>query len=138
MTRDSAVTLDRNGLEVLDRETCLGLLATQEVGRVAFTSGALPVVLPVDYVLIGDRIVIRTSPGSSLDSAVRQGTVVAFEVDNIGVDRDSSWSVVVTGKTGELSDPADIAEAKRQLDGRWVGDGRFVDVSTELLSGRRR
>lgn len=132
------MTHDRNGLEVLDRETCLQLLATQEIGRVAFTSAALPVVLPVDYVLIGDRIVIRTSPGSSLDTAVRRGTVVAFEVDNIGAHHEKPWSVVVTGRTGELTDPAEIDDARRKLDGRWAGDGRFVDVSTELLSGRRR
>lgn len=131
--------VDRNGLEVLDRDGCLELLGTQRIGRVAFTSAALPVVLPVDYVLVGDRILIRTSPGSSLDTAVRHGSVVAFEVDNVGTDAGKGiWSVVVTGQTAELSDPAGLAEAKSLLDGRWPGDGRFVEVSTELVSGRRR
>ena len=41
------VPVDRIGLEVLDRQTCLELLATAPIGRVGLSIEALPVVLPV-------------------------------------------------------------------------------------------
>ena len=41
------VSYDRNGLEILDRASCLQLLGSAHVGRIALTMGALPVVFPV-------------------------------------------------------------------------------------------
>ena len=92
----SVVELDRNGLEVLEREECIALLGSVTVGRIAITSNALPVVLPVNFVLLDDRIVIRTSRGTKLDAATRN-TVVAFEVDEIDMVEQTGWSVLVTG-----------------------------------------
>src|SRR4030095_14183770 len=71
--------VDRNGLEVLDRDECLRLLARATLGRLGFTSGALPTVLPVSYHLDGDRILVRTRRGGRLDAALCDA-VVAFEV----------------------------------------------------------
>ncbi len=76
--------IDRNGLEVLNREECLRLLRHATLGRVAITSGALPQVLPVNFRLFGDRIVFRTGLGTKLDAAT-SNNVVAFEVDGPAV-----------------------------------------------------
>lgn len=132
------MSVDRNGLEILERADCLALLRSQRIGRVGFTSGALPVILPVDYAPVDDRIVFQTSPGSALDAAMRVGTVVAFEVDNVGEPNGCHWSVVITGRATELLDEAAIEEAIAVIGRRWTGGGRFVEVSTELISGRRR
>ncbi|MBW8826475.1 MAG: pyridoxamine 5'-phosphate oxidase family protein [Acidobacteria bacterium] len=132
------MTVDRNGLEILERPDCLALLRSQGIGRVGFTSGALPVILPVDYALVEDHIVFQTSPGSSLDTAMRAETVVAFEVDNVGHGCGPRWSVVITGRATELVDEEAIDEAVLAIGRRWTGGGRFVEVSTELISGRRR
>lgn len=128
--------VDRNGLEVLDRDECLRLLATATLGRMGLSSGALPVVLPVNFRLDGERILVRTGRGSKLDAATRNA-VVAFEADDFDPVYHSGWSVVVTGVAREVTDPA-------ELDGlppvaRWAprGDGRVVAVSTEFVSGRR-
>ena len=130
--------VDRNGLEVLDREECLRLLATATLGRVGLTSGALPAVLPVSFGLDGDRILIRSAPGSKLDAGIRDA-VVAFAVDAFDPMSGSGWSVVVTGVAREVSDPAELARLSSLPVARWVprGNGRLVAISTELVSGRR-
>ena len=73
--------VDRNGLEVLDRDECIRLLGTATLGRLAVTSGSLPTVFPVNFLLDDDRIVVSTSRGTKLDAAI-QDAVVAFEVDD--------------------------------------------------------
>jgi nitroimidazol reductase NimA-like FMN-containing flavoprotein (pyridoxamine 5'-phosphate oxidase superfamily) len=67
-----------SGVEVIDSDECRRLLADDQVGRVAVVIGATPMILPVNYALDGDDIVMRTMPGSRLD--VGQGHA-AFEVD---------------------------------------------------------
>lgn len=129
--------IDRNGLEVLEREECLRLLATMPVGRVSVTSGALPTVLPVNYRVIDGRIVFRTAPGSKLDAAALNA-VVAFEADAIDAAAHSGWSVVVVGVAHRVrDDEVDPVERDRII--RWAtGPGdRLVAISTEMVTGRR-
>ena len=89
--------LDRNGLEVLSRAECLDLLGRVSIGRVGCSTGALPTVLPVNFVVDGESVVIRTAPGSKLDAATRHA-VVAFEADDIDPVYHSGWSVLATGQ----------------------------------------
>jgi nitroimidazol reductase NimA-like FMN-containing flavoprotein (pyridoxamine 5'-phosphate oxidase superfamily) len=129
--------IDRNGLEVLERDECLRLLDTVAVGRVAFTSQALPCVLPVNFRRDGDRILFRTGEGTKLATATRN-TVVGFEFDDFDPDTNTGWSVLIVGMAHRLPD-AD-ADATSSLDlPRWApgDDGHVVAVSTELVSGRR-
>lgn len=130
--------VDGQGLEVLDRAECLRLLALATLGRVGFTSGALPAVLPVNFHLDGERIVVRTARGSRLDAAL-QDAVVAFEVDELDPMCRSGWSVSVTGVATEVSDPTELDAAHRALVVHWasVGAEAVLAISTELLSGRR-
>jgi len=134
----SVVELDRNGLAVLEREECIALLGSVTVGRIAITSNALPVVLPVNFVLLDDRIVIRTSRGTKLDAATRN-TVVAFEVDEIDMVEQTGWSVLVTGVARELVAPDEIDEVSASPPARWAPgpDGRYIAISTDMISGRR-
>ena len=130
--------IDRNGLEVLDREDCLVLLGCATLGRVGVTIGALPSVLPVNYRLVGDEIVIRTGAGTKLDAAT-QGAVVAFEVDDFDTMEHTGWSVMVTGVARDVTDELErTALLRRQLP-RWApeGGGRIIAISTELTTGRR-
>lgn len=132
-----ATDIDRNGLEVLDRDECLGLLATARLGRIAITSGALPVILPVNFRLFGDEILFRTGRGTKLDAAT-QGAVVAFEVDAMDPLEHTGWSVLVTGVARQVGDD-EISERLAGRVPRWApeGDSCVVAVSTELISGRR-
>jgi nitroimidazol reductase NimA-like FMN-containing flavoprotein (pyridoxamine 5'-phosphate oxidase superfamily) len=130
--------VDRNGLEVLSRDECLRLLATATLGRIGLTSGALPTVLPVNFRLVDDEIVVRTSRGTKLQAAT-DNTVVAFEVDDFDTFEHGGWSVVVTGVAREVTDPAIIDALDHAHVARWapLGDVRFVAISTDLISGRR-
>ena len=125
---------DRNGLEILDRERCLGLLDTVELGRVALSDKALPIIVPVEFWMLGDEIVFRAS-GGLLATAARQGHVVCFEADS-GTAAEESWSVLVIGGL-TVAEPSVVAKLN---DGRapWRtdGPGETVRLSTTVMSGR--
>jgi uncharacterized protein len=127
--------IDRNGLEVLDRDECLRLLGTVSLGRIGITTGALPLILPVNFRVDDDRILFRTGIGTKLDAATR-GAVVAFEADEIDPMYHSGWSVVVTGVARAVDDPDDRALYATP---RWapVQSERLVEVSIDEMSGRR-
>lgn len=136
----ATVEFDRNGLEVLDRHQCLQLLATVPVGRVGITSGAVPVVLPVNFALDGDEIVIRTVRGSKYDAAIHN-TVVAFEADRFDPIDHTGWSVVITGASRELTSDDDRHRAERLPLRRWAEvdpqRDRFVAIACDVITGRR-
>jgi nitroimidazol reductase NimA-like FMN-containing flavoprotein (pyridoxamine 5'-phosphate oxidase superfamily) len=131
--------IDRNGLEVLERTECLRLVGTKILGRVALTSEALPVILPVNFLLVEDQIVIRTGRGTKLDAATRNA-VVAFEVDDIDPMYHTGWSVLVTGVARDITGTAD-EEALPHTPARWAPersqDGRVIAISCDLVTGRR-
>lgn len=89
-------------LAALPRDECLCLLASHEVGRLAVVEGHQPLVFPVNYVLDGDAVVIRTATGTKLYATTRGP--VAFEVDDIDRERRTGWSVLVTGLAAEITD----------------------------------
>jgi nitroimidazol reductase NimA-like FMN-containing flavoprotein (pyridoxamine 5'-phosphate oxidase superfamily) len=95
-------------LETLSKRDAVDLLSTVSVGRVVFTVGALPAIVPVSFAVHGDAIVMRTSPESRLARAA-PGGVLAFEVDDVDPARRTGWSVVVTGVASTISDPAERA-----------------------------
>lgn len=129
---------DSAGLQILDRRECLALLAGTYVGRIVFTLDALPAVQPVNYVLDGDAIVIRSAPGSKLTAATRHA-VVAFEIDEIDLDSHGGWSVTAVGRAEEVID----AEERRRLSllplRPWAPGERhhFIRIRPELINGRR-
>jgi nitroimidazol reductase NimA-like FMN-containing flavoprotein (pyridoxamine 5'-phosphate oxidase superfamily) len=130
--------LDRNGLEVLDHSESLRLLATARLGRIGISINALPMVLPVNFCCDGRQILVRTGAGAKLDAATSDA-VVAFEVDEVTPESRSGWSVVVRGVARELTDPDEVAAARRLPLERWISgtDDRIVAISLDLVSGRR-
>ena len=71
----------RAGLEVLSREKCLSLMATVSGGRLGVSIDALPAILPVNFVLLREQIIVRTVPGHQAGPRPPK-PVVAFEVDS--------------------------------------------------------
>ena len=47
-------------LELLHADECRRLLATRQIGRIGLAGGRFPLILPVNYGLDGDAVVIRT------------------------------------------------------------------------------
>ena len=86
--------------ERLDVPECLHLLRTGGVGRVAWQDNAEGLtVLPVNYRVIGDSVVFRTSAASTL-ARLAKPTRVAFQVDEIDHATAVGWSVLVRGMSG--------------------------------------
>lgn len=127
-------------LEELSRTDCLALLGSVHVGRLGVSVEALPSILPVNFSLVGERILIRCVPGSKLDAAVAQ-QVVAFEADDFDPGGAWGWSVLVRGRGTELSDPAEIAEAEALAPRPWAFDeqvaNRLLAIETTIVTGRR-
>ena len=135
--RDSAkVEGPESDQAVLSYGDCLDLLRATSVGRVAVTSHALPLVLPVNFALDGHRIVFRTDASGTLARAC-EDAVVAFEIDDIAADGRSGWSVLVVGVARLLGG----SEALRavELDLVSAADNnrsQFVAISLGQVSGR--
>ena len=126
-------------LRELSRARCFDLLATEAVGRVGVSVRALPVILPVDYFVAGERVVFRSAPGVKLDAAVRR-SVVAFETDRYYPTGAWGWSVLLQGVASEISGAAELTEARAMLAREWPfgseeGVG-FVSIEGTFVSGR--
>lgn len=123
-------------LQPLSREQCLDRLRMQSVGRIAITHQALPVIVPVNYTLLGSAVVFRTEPGGMLARGC-QDSVVAFEVDDLARGGRSGWSVVVVGVAAPLSGSAAVRAVERGLVSA-AGEGRdlFIAITIGQLTGR--
>jgi len=105
----------RTGIEIIDRDECLRLLASQSLGRLALVENGRPHLVPVNFVLDGDAVVFRTDVGTKLDASSR--SVVVFEVDGIDESTRSGWSVIVHGLAHEVTrlDRVDLQQRLARL-----------------------
>ncbi|MER6331470.1 pyridoxamine 5'-phosphate oxidase family protein [Streptomyces sp. NPDC014983] len=127
----------------LDRTEALRLLGSVSLGRIVFTRQALPTVRPVNHVLDGGDIVIRTHEAASLTSHTRRGedggVVVAYEADAFDPDTRLGWSVVVTGYARLVTDRAEL-ERIRELLHPWAPPedmDQAVRIRPDLVTGVR-
>lgn len=122
-----------DGLEILDDEECMRLLASTTVGRIGVTIGALPAIFVVNYLLDDGDIVFRTSEGTKLTAAL-QHAVVAFEADLTDPVSRLGWTVQVVGVAEEFT-PEDGFRGPTP----WAPGVRdhFVRIRPQFVSGRR-
>ncbi|MFJ9348235.1 pyridoxamine 5'-phosphate oxidase family protein [Streptomyces sp. NPDC101237] len=137
---DRPVAAGRHRRVDLDAATALRLLGSVSLGRIVFTRQALPAVRPVDHVLDGGEIVVRTHAGADVSAYVRQGeglgAVVAYEADSIDPDTRLGWSVVVTGYARLVTDPVELGRYRAML--RPWGDpatDQAIRVRPDLVTG---
>jgi nitroimidazol reductase NimA-like FMN-containing flavoprotein (pyridoxamine 5'-phosphate oxidase superfamily) len=125
-------------LEVLTERECRDLLRQAAVGRLGLSADSLPVILPVNFVVDGESVVFRTGAGLKL-SAATAGDVACLEVDDIDAIGHGGWSVLVTGRLREITDPDELEAAQELPLAPWWHrvDQRYVRLSMDLLSGRR-
>ncbi|MCE7004682.1 pyridoxamine 5'-phosphate oxidase family protein [Kibdelosporangium philippinense] len=131
--------VDGAGLEVLNEAECLQLLAGAPVGRIVFSDRALPAVLPVNFAVIENAVIIRTDARSRLAIA-GTNTVVAFEADEFSSRPSrSAWSVVAVGMATEVSVPADLDAIRRLGLHPWASGAKeyYLRMDIETITGRR-
>ncbi|MEV5374586.1 pyridoxamine 5'-phosphate oxidase family protein [Streptomyces nondiastaticus] len=148
----------------LTRAQSLRLLRSVSLGRVVFTRRALPAIRPVNHIVDGGHIVIRTHEGAALaglaasaqqpmtarqpapapqqpapaqpPGAPGRRVVVAYEADSIDPVTHLGWSVVVTGYCTLVTDPDELARYAALLTPWW--DGRMdytVRIRPSLVTG---
>jgi len=124
---------------VLDRDECIRLLSEHHLGRLAFWSGELPLILPVNYVFDMPNIVIRTGTGTKLEEAPLR--MVAFEIDDADLDGRWGWSVVAQGPAFDITESLDEFSALlRTLPVEpWAPGAKehWLKLTATRLSGRR-
>lgn len=118
----------------------LALLGSVPVGRIGFTSKALPVIRPVNHIIDDGSIIVRCHEGAAIMPAAHpaEGAVVAYQADVIDLAGQHGWSVVVTGIARLVTDPEEAARYRRLVRG-WVGAAAddVVRIRPELVSGIR-
>jgi nitroimidazol reductase NimA-like FMN-containing flavoprotein (pyridoxamine 5'-phosphate oxidase superfamily) len=124
-------------LTIMTPLECHELLARCGVGRLAYIARhGVPDITPVNYVLDGEDIVIRSGPGPKLQAAERH-ELVAFEVDEFDEAGRAGCSVVVHGSASRL---AEVEERGRSVDVRPAAAGprrHIIRIRPQRVSGRR-
>lgn len=128
---------DGSSVTVLDADTCLELLESQEVGRITVCVGRRPEIFPVNYVVDGDTVVFCTAEGTKL-AAMYINEYVAFEVDAYDADSGDAWSVVLKGHAEEVA-VYDVLDQEAFALYPWSAGPkpRFIRLVAEEISGRR-
>lgn len=119
----------------LDEDECWELLRSHSVGRIAWSTGATPHLVPVNFVAHEGHIWIRSTPYSALARECRDKPV-AFEVDEIDEFTRSGASVVVEG----VARPGDLHrdDAPPDLESWAAGSRTFVvAIDAQTVTGRR-
>ncbi|MGY1781964.1 pyridoxamine 5'-phosphate oxidase family protein [Geodermatophilus sp. SYSU D01036] len=128
---------DPEGVEVLTETECRTLLAGAAIGRLGFTTGALPAITPVPFTVHHGRVVIPALPGGREASACR-GAVVAFEVDSVDRADGSAWAVTAVGHARVVTGIDEIAALDDLGPQRWAGrSGCYIVVEASQVTGWR-
>jgi nitroimidazol reductase NimA-like FMN-containing flavoprotein (pyridoxamine 5'-phosphate oxidase superfamily) len=122
-------------LERLSRKECLTLMSRRSFGRLAYIARAgVPDIVPVNYVMDGEDVLISSAPGPKLQAAER-GDQVAFEVDHVDEESRTAWSVVMVGTIERVP----TADARAPRPDTWAGGSRrhLMRIRPSRIDGRR-
>jgi nitroimidazol reductase NimA-like FMN-containing flavoprotein (pyridoxamine 5'-phosphate oxidase superfamily) len=128
---------DSSDFVVLDRLSCLERLAQNRVATVAITDGALPMVLPVLYLLRGEDILVGAAASGVLGRRM-PNNVVSLCVHDLGENLAYGWTVTVTGLAELIASPAQMVDSEAFP--QWGSGGSeqiLVRIGTDRISGRQ-
>jgi uncharacterized protein len=123
----------------LSYEKCRELISGGVVGRVAVCTPSGPRIIPVNYAVVEDSVIFRTTPYSLLGTYA-WNTALAFEIDHLDYDNHRGWSVVATGRGNMVEDREELEAIRSFWEPRpWAGGQRqlYVRLAWDELTGRR-
>ena len=124
-----------NPVEILAVDECWELLRGEEFARLAYRLVDEVHVVPLNYVVEGGGLLMRTASGNKLLSAALHSDV-ALEID--WHDDDAAWSVVARGQLRLLEE-----DEHHRLDGLpqqpWVPTLKYdvIELVPTVITGRR-
>jgi nitroimidazol reductase NimA-like FMN-containing flavoprotein (pyridoxamine 5'-phosphate oxidase superfamily) len=137
-TAETALPVDRGGIEVLSFLQCEELLEQGTIGRIGMMVAGEPVILPVNYRYVSGSVVFRTAIGEK-SQAASMDQPMAFEIDDWDTHRKKGWSVLVKGTAHEV-DPDDTAVAGASDLQPWataIERDIWVRIVPNEITGRR-
>lgn len=123
----------------LSRTECEALLRSEVVGRLALSTPGGPHIIPINYSVIDDAIIVRTSPYSVLGTYGRD-SMLAFEIDLFDREHHSGWSVVARGRAEFVTDADELDRISALCrPDPWAAGARemHLRLTWDELSGRR-
>jgi nitroimidazol reductase NimA-like FMN-containing flavoprotein (pyridoxamine 5'-phosphate oxidase superfamily)/DNA-binding transcriptional regulator YiaG len=129
---------DMRFISKLTPAECRRLITPGGVGRIAFGTVSGPVVVPVNFVVLADTIVVRTAEGTVIDGHADEQ--IALEVDHIDEALCQGWSVLVRGPAHRVAHPAELHRLQEDAAVRpWPGGERevYVRIVPREITGRR-
>jgi transcriptional regulator with XRE-family HTH domain len=125
-------------LNKLTAAECRMLIAPGGIGRIAFCTVSGPVVLPVNFTVLGGSVVVRTSEGSVIEA--HGDDRAAFEVDHVDEVLCQGWSVLLLGQAHRVLQPGELRHVREAaVAGPWPDGERdvYVRIVPDQVSGRR-
>ena len=122
----------------MTRAEAMRRLGSVQLGRIFFTSYAMPAVRPVNHLIDAGKLIIRSHEGSAIVSAANasRGVIVAYEADQLDPHTRTGWSVVVTGLAHLVEDPQE-ARHYRDMLRSWVTGtmDHVISIMPEIVTG---
>lgn len=144
---DNPAVRPRQSITLTESE-CWKLLSSVSLGRVVFTMNAMPAIRPVNHLVDGHTVVLRSHLGASIVSRATagergpgeadEGTVVCYEADDLDPFRHTGWSVIVTGLARLVREPAAIARYSASLEPWIAGEmDHVIAIEARYITGIR-
>ena len=129
---------DMRFISKLTPAECRRLITPGGVGRIAFSTSSGPVVVPVNFAVLADTIVVRTAEGTVIDGHADEP--IALEVDHIDEALCLGWSVLVRGPAHRVAHPAELHLMQEDAAvWPWPGGERevYMRIVPREITGRR-
>ena len=101
-----------------DPDRCWELLTSGSFGRVAFSIHALPMIVPVRYIVKHNTLHVELPEDADIDGALADA-VVAFQADGLDDHAGRAWSVHTVGRV-TAEDISGFEFEPSTLQGRWL------------------
>jgi nitroimidazol reductase NimA-like FMN-containing flavoprotein (pyridoxamine 5'-phosphate oxidase superfamily) len=126
-------------VDLLSVSKCRQLLGAGVFGRLGLCTPRGPVILPLNYSVVTESVVFRTSD-DGIVSRHDWSKRLAFEVDHVDYVEQRGWSVLAVGLANPIVEEDELAYIRRTWSPRpWAGGERplFVRLRWDDLTGRR-